>query len=246
MPRVAATATAHTAATIVQMRARGDTEQVATLWKAMATSSETPTVSLREAAELLAGDALFLDVREQGEWDLGHVPEALHIPLGVLEDRVTDELPDREREVVVYCAHGRRSLAALATLRDARVRALSPPLRRVRGVGEERLPRRRPVDPGARPAAPLQPAPADPRDRRGRPAAAARVERAPDRRRRARLARLALPRRRRSRHARDRRRRRRGRVEPPAPDRALDAAARRPEGRVGARHADRAQPGRAR
>jgi molybdopterin/thiamine biosynthesis adenylyltransferase/rhodanese-related sulfurtransferase len=72
---------------------------------------------LREAAELLAGDALFLDVREQGEWDLGHVPEALHIPLGVLEDRVTDELPDREREVVVYCAHGRRSLAALATLR---------------------------------------------------------------------------------------------------------------------------------
>ena len=117
MPSVAATATAHTVATIVQMRARGDMEQVATLWKAMATSSETPTVSLREAAELLAGDALFLDVREQGEWDLGHVPEALHIPLGVLEDRVTDELPDREREVVVYCAHGRRSLAALATLR---------------------------------------------------------------------------------------------------------------------------------
>ena len=83
----------------------------------MATSSETPTVSLREAADLLAEDALFLDVREQGEWDLGHVPDALHIPLGVLEDRVTDELPDREREVVVYCAHGRRSLAALATLR---------------------------------------------------------------------------------------------------------------------------------
>jgi molybdopterin/thiamine biosynthesis adenylyltransferase/rhodanese-related sulfurtransferase len=83
----------------------------------MATSSETPTVSLREAADLLAGDALFLDVREQGEWDLGHVPDALHIPLGLLEDRVADELPDREREVVVYCAHGRRSLAALATLR---------------------------------------------------------------------------------------------------------------------------------
>jgi molybdopterin/thiamine biosynthesis adenylyltransferase/rhodanese-related sulfurtransferase len=83
----------------------------------MATSSETPTVSLREAADLLAGEALFLDVREQGEWDLGHVPEALHIPLALLEDRAADELPDREREVVVYCAHGRRSLAALATLR---------------------------------------------------------------------------------------------------------------------------------
>jgi molybdopterin/thiamine biosynthesis adenylyltransferase/rhodanese-related sulfurtransferase len=83
----------------------------------MTTSSETPTVSLREAADLLGGDALFLDVREQGEWDLGHVPDAVLIPLGRLEDRVADELPDREREVVVYCAHGRRSLAALATLR---------------------------------------------------------------------------------------------------------------------------------
>ena len=83
----------------------------------MATSSGTPTLSLREAADLLGGDALFLDVREQGEWDLGHVPDAVLIPLGRLEDRVADELPDREREVVVYCAHGRRSLAALATLR---------------------------------------------------------------------------------------------------------------------------------
>jgi molybdopterin/thiamine biosynthesis adenylyltransferase/rhodanese-related sulfurtransferase len=82
----------------------------------MATSSETPTVSLREAADL-GEDALFLDVREQGEWDLGHVPDAVHIPLGLLEDRIADELPDRQREVVVYCAHGRRSLAALATLR---------------------------------------------------------------------------------------------------------------------------------
>jgi molybdopterin/thiamine biosynthesis adenylyltransferase/rhodanese-related sulfurtransferase len=83
----------------------------------MATSSETPTLSLREAADLLGGDALFLDVREQGEWDLGHVPDAVHVPLGLLEDRVAGELPDRSREVVVYCAHGRRSLAALATLR---------------------------------------------------------------------------------------------------------------------------------
>jgi len=70
------------------MRARGDIEQVATLWKAMATSSETATVSLREAADLLAGEALFLDVREQGEWDLGHVPDALHIPRATFRERV--------------------------------------------------------------------------------------------------------------------------------------------------------------
>jgi rhodanese-related sulfurtransferase len=130
----------------------------------MATSSETPTVSLREAAELLAGDALFLDVREQGEWDLGHVPEALHNPLGVLEDRVSDELPDREREVVVYCAHGRRSLAALATLRALgyeRSRHLSDGFEE----GEGRLPVVVPstLEPDQR--CRLQPSSADPRIR---------------------------------------------------------------------------------
>jgi len=39
-----------------------------------------PVIPLAEARELVDGDALFLDVREQSEWDLGHIPGALHVP----------------------------------------------------------------------------------------------------------------------------------------------------------------------
>src|SRR5215218_7062499 len=82
----------------------------------MEPSNHAGTISLREAEGLL-GEALFVDVREPGEWELGHVPDALLVPLGELDERADEALPDHDREIVVYCAVGRRSLAALATLR---------------------------------------------------------------------------------------------------------------------------------
>ena len=106
------------------------------------------------------------------------------------------------------------------------------PRRRVRRLEAERLRGHDPARPLARAALALQPPPAHPRGRRGRAAAPARRARPPHRRRRARLARVALPRSGRRRHARHRRRGRRRRVEPPAPDRALDRPARRAEGRA--------------
>ena len=41
------------------------------------------------AAEVPAG-AFVLDVREHDEWDAGHVPDAVHIPLGELGARYTE------------------------------------------------------------------------------------------------------------------------------------------------------------
>lgn len=71
-----------------------------------------------EAAALVeAGEALLLDVREQDEWQAGHAPGAVHIPLGELERRVA-ELP-RERRVVAVCRSGNRSALATASLRAA-------------------------------------------------------------------------------------------------------------------------------
>lgn len=57
---------------------------------------------------------VLLDVREQDEWDAGHAPDAVHIPLGELPDRV-GELPDHERLLVV-CHSGGRSARATAWL----------------------------------------------------------------------------------------------------------------------------------
>ena len=49
-----------------------------------------------------------VDVREPVEWDAGHIPGALHIPLGQLPARLA-ELPDRDAGILLYCRSGARS-----------------------------------------------------------------------------------------------------------------------------------------
>ena len=66
------------------------------------------------AASDVAGDARILDVREQDEWDAGHVPGALHVPLGDVPAHL-DELQGGE-PLVVVCRSGGRSARAVAWL----------------------------------------------------------------------------------------------------------------------------------
>ena len=68
-------------------------------------------------ALLESGDVpVLLDVREQDEWQEGHLPGALHVPRGNLESRVEALLPDKDADIVVYCAGGHRSAFAVKTL----------------------------------------------------------------------------------------------------------------------------------
>ena len=60
---------------------------------------------------------VYLDVREPNEWNLGHLPKAMHIPRGTLEGKVEEMIP-RDRKVVVYCASGNRSALAADTLQQ--------------------------------------------------------------------------------------------------------------------------------
>lgn len=62
----------------------------------------------------LADDAVFLDVREQDEWDAGHAPNAVHIPLAEVPSRL-GELPEVE-PLPVMCRSGNRSGKAQAWL----------------------------------------------------------------------------------------------------------------------------------
>ena len=84
------------------------------------TRAEIDEVSHARASELLqsADPPLFVDVREQGEWDEGHIPGAAHIPRGNLESRIDGIDPDRSREIVLYCASGSRSAFAAKTLAE--------------------------------------------------------------------------------------------------------------------------------
>jgi hydroxyacylglutathione hydrolase len=62
-----------------------------------------------------ASPPLVLDVRTQSEWDAGHLPGAIHIPLTDLETRL-DELPE-DGEIVTQCQGGGRSAIAASLLK---------------------------------------------------------------------------------------------------------------------------------
>jgi rhodanese-related sulfurtransferase len=68
------------------------------------------------AAEVPAG-AYLLDVREPEEWDAGHAPDAVHIPLGELGARYTELSQDRP--LYVICRTGNRSGRAAHALAGA-------------------------------------------------------------------------------------------------------------------------------
>lgn len=61
-------------------------------------------------------DAIVLDVREQKEYDDGHILNAKLIPLGKLNDRIGELEKYRERPIVVMCRSGNRSAHASAIL----------------------------------------------------------------------------------------------------------------------------------
>jgi rhodanese-related sulfurtransferase len=58
-----------------------------------------------------------LDVREDDEWAAGHAPDAVHIPVGALNQRAA-EIP-QDREVYVICRSGTRSAYASQALTGA-------------------------------------------------------------------------------------------------------------------------------
>ena len=63
-----------------------------------------------DVAELVKSGALMVDVREQQEWDAGHIAGSVHLPLSELSDR-WKELPDADCTVFI-CRVGVRSLTA--------------------------------------------------------------------------------------------------------------------------------------
>jgi sulfur-carrier protein adenylyltransferase/sulfurtransferase len=85
-------------------------------------------IDVRDALALRGSepDAVFLDVRDPNEYNLGKIPGALTISRGNLEKNIEAQVP-REKTVVVYCANGNRSAFAADTLRTmgyAHVRSL--------------------------------------------------------------------------------------------------------------------------
>jgi len=64
-----------------------------------------------------AGDKFTLvDVREDSEWDRGHLPGAIHLGKGVIERDIETAVPDKSATLVLYCGGGFRSALAADNL----------------------------------------------------------------------------------------------------------------------------------
>lgn len=79
--------------------------------------SRVREISVRDAARLRGSDsdAVFVDVRDPQEYNLGKIPGAVTISRGNLEKNVEGLVP-RDKRVVVYCANGNRSAFAADTM----------------------------------------------------------------------------------------------------------------------------------
>ena len=82
-------------------------------------------ITAAELRQRLAGDApILLDVREASE-RRSEDPDARHVPLGQLETRAFELDDVRDRDVVVFCASGGRSMKAARLLSERGFRASS-------------------------------------------------------------------------------------------------------------------------
>lgn len=59
-----------------------------------------------------------IDVREDGEWDAGRLPQAIHLGKGVIERDIERAIPDTAAPIVLYCGGGYRSALAAKNLQD--------------------------------------------------------------------------------------------------------------------------------
>jgi molybdopterin/thiamine biosynthesis adenylyltransferase/rhodanese-related sulfurtransferase len=73
-------------------------------------------VTPAQVNDLPAGDAVLVDVREESEWEQGYLPGAVHISKSYVEQAIEAEVPDRDTQVILYCAGGVRSLFAAQAL----------------------------------------------------------------------------------------------------------------------------------
>ena len=77
-------------------------------------------ITQEEAKEMMdTQEVIILDVREEDEYDSGHIPGAVLLPVGSIdEDTAAEVIPETDSTVLVYCRSGNRSKTASSTLAD--------------------------------------------------------------------------------------------------------------------------------
>lgn len=88
------------------------------LFMFMQNSNANQTMTYEELQNKLNAQENFvlLDVRTQEEFDAGHIAGAVLLPYDEINVKAATVLPDKEKEIVLYCRSGRRSAIAKKAL----------------------------------------------------------------------------------------------------------------------------------
>lgn len=75
-------------------------------------------ISQKEAKRIIDNeqDYIIVDVRRPDEFEIEHIPNAINVPLEDIEDIAEEELPNKNKLLLVYCRSGRRSKMAAGIL----------------------------------------------------------------------------------------------------------------------------------
>src|ERR1051325_172219 len=77
------------------------------------TMTEIPQIQIHEAKKKFDGkDCTFVDIRDPASYRAAHIPGAIHINDGNVQEFLATA--DKSKEIVVYCYHGNSSLGAVA------------------------------------------------------------------------------------------------------------------------------------
>ena len=86
----------------------------------MPVESTYQQITQKEAKDMMdTQEVIVLDVREQDEFDAGHIPGAVLLPVGTITtDTASSVIPEEDSMVLVYCRSGNRSKTASKALVD--------------------------------------------------------------------------------------------------------------------------------
>lgn len=87
------------------------------VFRSLFSKPTVPEVTPEETRARQKAGAVIVDVREPYEWREGHIPGALHIPLGNLSGRLRELNPSHD--MIMVCRSGNRSMTAAQMMQRA-------------------------------------------------------------------------------------------------------------------------------
>lgn len=98
-------------------------------------------VSAKEAVQLINhGAAVLVDVRDEKDFNKGHIIGAKNIPIAAIEDKLGVLSSDKDKPVIAYCETGSKAAYACAALKKHGYHALFYLKRGIYGWLNENLP----------------------------------------------------------------------------------------------------------